>query len=308
VQSIKDNSVQSKSGASFHSDGKMLIFDTSEDFAKFIEFDFSNHVDDYISNSKENQPSFRNIKQELISENYIRYSDFIAGSNQEDLINDQFLNEILNSNKIVQIGNYIYRLNKATEEVFVLSAAYKAADYNDLVSENKSNKRILVYSTDEDVIEMVEAGIISAKGLFCNSRSANEIEGSSLSSIINQYSSMYAKARYKKYGISWKLEADVILYNTDASSNLKMYIAMDNCRYKQRCGSVLNNFSHPWLVPQDNPLGTFYRQYRYTLYNSVKKLENYTFKIRGRVEDWKNPVSPNPYNVVFTNWVIISDY
>jgi hypothetical protein len=41
------------------------------------------------------------------------------------------------------------------------------------------------------------------------------------------------------------------------------------------------------------------------MYNSIRALENYNIKIRGRAEDYSNPVGSNPYIVVFTEWVIL---
>jgi len=305
--SQKESGFLSKTGSSFRSDGRMLIFNTSTDFENFIEFDFTNYASSLSDNNKDNQLTIRNIKNELASQNYVRYSDFIINSSQEDLIADVYLNEILNADRIVQIGAFLYMIDKAVEKVFVLSSTH-ISDYNDLVTSNTSNKRIKVYGTDEDVIEMVENGQISVKGLFCNSRNALFKSLTSQNFTINSFASANATARYKQYGLSFKLEADVLIYNTNANSNLKVYIAMDNCRYKQRCGTVLNNFSHPWLSTQIQQIGSFHKIYRYTLYNSVKRLENYTFKIRSRVEDWLNPIPSQPYTTIFSDWVTISDY
>ena len=308
VTNSQNNSSQIKSLTGFHSDGKMLIFNTSDDFANFIEFDISKHVDEYSTNSKDGQPAMRNIKQELANEVYSRYSDYILSTNQVDYINDNILNEVLNKDMIVQIGNYLYRLNKEKEKVFVLSTTNKVTDYNDLVSENTSNKKIMVYSTEEDVLEMVESGRLSEKVVGCTAPSALHQNSPNTPNVnINQYASMEACARYKKYGLLHKLEADVKVVNTNAYNNVQIYIGMENCSYKQRCGTALTNFTHPWLTPQVLQIGSTNKLYRYTIYNSTRALENYYFKIRGRAEDYMNPVGSNPYNVIFTNWAIIFD-
>jgi hypothetical protein len=306
VTNSQNNSSQIKSLTGFHSDGKMLIFNTSDDFANFIEFDISKHVDEYSANSKDGQPAMRNIKQELANEVYSRYSDYILSSNQIDYINDNILNEVLNKDMIVQIGNYLYRLNKEKEKVFVLSSTYKETDYNNLISENTANKKIMVYSTDEDVLEMVETGRQSEKGIFCSAPYAHEKTSNYTPvAVINQFASMTARAIYKKYGFSHKLIAEVTLSNTNAYNNVQIYIAAENCNFKQRCGTPLTNFNHPWLTPQPLQIGSIYKKYGYTMYNSIRALENYNIKIRGRAEDYSNPVGSNPYNVVFTEWVIL---
>lgn len=104
----KESGFLSKTGSSFRSDGRMLIFNTSTDFENFIEFDFTNYASSLSDNNKDNQLTIRNIKNELASQNYVRYSDFIINSSQEDLIADVYLNEILNADRIVQIGAFIH--------------------------------------------------------------------------------------------------------------------------------------------------------------------------------------------------------
>jgi hypothetical protein len=305
VTNSQNNSSQIKSLTGFHSDGKMLIFNTSDDFANFIEFDISKHVAEYSANSKDGQPVMRNIKQELVNEVYPRYSDYIVSSNQVDYINDNILNEVLNKDMIIQIGNYLYRLNKEKEKVFVLASTYKDTDYNDLVSENTSNKKIMVYSTEEDVLEMVESGRLSEKVVGCTAPYANQKSSDYTPvKVINQYASMTSRAIYKKFGFSHKLIAEVTISNTNAYNNVQIYIAAENCSFKQRCGTTLTNFSHPWLTPQPLQIGSIYKIYGYTMYNSIRALENYNIKIRGRAEDYSNPVGSNPYNVVFTDWIL----
>lgn len=52
---------------------------------------------------------------------------------------------------IVQIGEYLYRVNKTTESFYVLHAE-NISEYQDLVSENKSNFHIRKFSKNGDVM------------------------------------------------------------------------------------------------------------------------------------------------------------
>lgn len=69
-----------------------------------------------------------------------------------------FLKGILNENKAVQIGDYIYCLNFENALVYVLPSKLKDEYYQDLIMGNLQNKNILTYKFDENVVEMVEAG------------------------------------------------------------------------------------------------------------------------------------------------------
>jgi hypothetical protein len=72
-----------------------------------------------------------------------------------DLVKDAYLAQILNKDLTVQIGDWIYRVNKLTEKVYVL-AVKNASQYDDLIAENVSNPNILEFSTEENVIELLE--------------------------------------------------------------------------------------------------------------------------------------------------------
>jgi len=267
------------------SDGKMLVFESSDSYEEAISNLDSIHVVNFFSTIKALQ----------------------FQTKRSTTSNDIYLDNILNDDLAVQIGEYIYRVNMEKQKVFVLSAKF-INQYSDLVNENIKNTNIQVYSTEENVIELVENGNPSQKGWFCKARKANQNSNTSLGIQINQDASMNVTVRYHSSGIMHRLQADVSVYDQNAYSDLRVYIAFNDCSYKQRCGTSLSHYSHPWRVPQSWAINTLQTLYRVDLYSSYKKLENYNFTARGRVEDWQNPVSPNPYAVIFTDWTNITDY
>ncbi|MEE4001622.1 hypothetical protein V1T75_14850 [Tenacibaculum sp. FZY0031] len=296
-----------------NSDGKKLIFLTSEDYERFISSSTITNNETLSNKSLEKSKSTKlDIKFELSSQDYISYSKYIAENNLENLIKDEILSEILNQDQIVQIGKFLYKLNLIEEKVYVLPAKYDS-QYSDLVIENINNKNILVFSTSDEVIKIIENGDPkSNKKIGCSSRKANYKSNTTNIKTINSNANMSATSRYEKYGIMFKLEADVNIFDSNSWSDLRVYIAFENCSYKQRCGNSLNNYSYPWKTPSVMSTSSLTKLYRVTLYSSLKKLENYTWKIRGRVEDWTPPVAPNPWNnpytVVFSDWALIYDY
>jgi hypothetical protein len=291
----------------FHSDGEKLIFATSNDFDRFIAPDEQEAAEADVENRELTLTPSRDIEAELAEQNYVSYNEYIEENNLDNLIGEEMLSEILNADQIVQIGDFIYRLNMVNAKVFVLSVDY-LSDYADLVAENDRNSNIMVYSIEESVIEMVENGEASERGIFCSDRHANEKTTSTLNAVINPSAYFNATSRYQKYGLLHKLEADLYLYDSNSQSDLDVYVSYENCSYQKRCGSSLSNYNATWVVPSAMQITSLVTQYRATLYSSIHELKNYTHKIRGRVNDWDNPVAPNPYKVTVTPWATIEDY
>ena len=74
---------------------------------------------------------------------------------------NEFLSALLNSDRIISIGAYLFKINFTTGKVFVLPVTYKS-QINDLKLEKTSNPNIHVFYTDNDVLELIEAGILGS--------------------------------------------------------------------------------------------------------------------------------------------------
>lgn len=222
---IKFNNPITKSENQFKSDGRMLIFETTQDFQNFVT----------LSNKETKSSFYKNIT--LF--NHKTYAELLSEkSNENDLINDEDLSIILNNDLIVQIGNYIYRVNKPTEYVYVLHTS-NISEYQDLVNENTTNKNIRKFSTEDNVIELAESGAEGYKGLFCGeggvgSRSDHKVQGDKP----NNTTGVYTTLRHSKYGIYFTI---VIETSTNYAFGLFKYEFPTNSnerRFKRRCQSV----------------------------------------------------------------------
>ena len=71
----------------------------------------------------------------------------------EDTLYPEFLQKILNDDYIVQIDNWLIKVDAAKEQVLALEIN-KSNEYVDLAKSNLNNKNIQVYSTNDDVINM----------------------------------------------------------------------------------------------------------------------------------------------------------
>jgi hypothetical protein len=85
-----------------------------------------------------------------------------------DYAQQEFLGDILNTDKVVAIGNWFIKIDLVNDRALLLNTSF-SSQYADLVNNNLSNSNVLVHSLDEDGIEVLEQldGGIAAK---CNDR------------------------------------------------------------------------------------------------------------------------------------------
>lgn len=209
------------------SDGRMLIFSTTEDYKKIVN-----------DPSKEIRLDFSNKVKKLQHTTYAEHLALSKAKNNYDLIDDDDLSQILNKDCIVQIGDYLYRINKPNESVYVLPAK-NISEYHDLVNENKKNENIRKFSTSEDVLELAESASEGQKSWFCaeagvSSRSQSASHGSQIGSTEGTNTTL----RHKKYGIYFTI---VMESNSNwALSQFKFAFSSNSerRRYKRKCKPI----------------------------------------------------------------------
>jgi hypothetical protein len=139
------------------SNGKMLVFESVESYEKSIEFQTAEKREKLLS-----EISKLNFK------NYFSVEHSVSKSGNDSVQEmDDFFGQLLNEDGIIQIGDYIYKVNLQSEKVFVLPVS-NLSEYQDLVNENKSNDNIRQFTTNDDVIYLAESG---ASGEKCNNPS-----------------------------------------------------------------------------------------------------------------------------------------
>ncbi|WP_299250264.1 hypothetical protein [uncultured Cytophaga sp.] len=162
----------------------------------------------------------RSAAQNQTHPSMLRTSNLRTSSTIVDSLYPDFLKAILNADAITQIGDYLIKVDMENGKVLVLKSEDKQ-DYNDLVTNNVSNAKIMVYSTDDDVLDLLANGLSSSNErttLFCgrkagppNKDSGYEYYNNSDSNwrldckVVNQnagiYFSLQAKANKQKYSI-----------------------------------------------------------------------------------------------------------
>lgn len=286
----KDSLSDSKKETSFYkglnikSDGRMLIFKTIEDYQKIVENPTESIRFDFISKVSKMKHNTYTEKNENLK------------SNDDSLLGDDYLAQILNEDWIVQIGDYLYRVNKPEEKVYVLPAV-NIDQYNDLVNQNKSNPNIRKFSTSDNVIELVEEGASGEKGLKCSEDGAGARQAYG-DYKLNLQTQISITVGYNKYGIYFPVK---ITATNHVGSKDKLYIQIENLWYHVRCGNTVGPYSLPWEYPSS----TEYASRTYNSYSGMTPLNGYHIKARARYENWYLPSGGNPYTVTFSDWAVI---
>ena len=180
--------------------------------------------------------------------------------------------------------------------------------YDDLVNENLNNKNIKVFSTSDNVVEIMENEGEIEKGIFCSAPIGPFQEAQSPAIVVNQTGAVaYIHNSYQQYGILFKVIGDVYVTAT-YPPNLKVYVALDNCHWKARCGEDVTGYSHSWMSTEKAQFGTFVTLHRVLLYNGAKRLERYDIRLRGRIEDYDQSSPGQTYTTYFTEWVRVTTY
>lgn len=288
----KNSTIQmSEKSLRYYSNGTFLIFPTVADYDSTIT-DLS-----YIEEVE--------LITDLNALNYDSYSEYLddQGQNAVDRIGEDIMKSVLNKDQIVQIGNYLYRVNKQIEKVFVLPVA-NVSEYQDLINENKSNKNIRQFSTIDDVIELAESG---AEGEKCSESGSSQksqtqtqtyvdITGTSMDiSIVADYNLVF--------GIAHSLVARFSRPGPMSSNRFSMFIQTEAITYKKKCSSSYGPTSYPWVHDWE----VYRREQRYRVYYSTKPLSHFHFRVRGRMEENDRPEGNNPYTTVFTPWAEINN-
>lgn len=288
---VKNPATQNESTSSefnISSDGKMLIFKTTDGYKKVV-----------------NDPT-EEIKSKFLKEvanfKHTTYSELLSmskSSENDDLLGDDDLAQILNEDWIVQIGDYLYRVNKPTESVYVLPAS-KVSEYQDLVNENVANKNIRKFSTEDDVIELVESGAEGQKSLcfqsYANQRnefiSATLPLGYGMQLIIDMRSKYFAAGIFfnlKSFtstfaqGLSWNdVSSDYPQY---VYQNYALYLKMTGRRrYKVRCGTDTGYYT--WSKEGSGSAGVVLQSYQGSKgLNKYELIANVYFMYYG---EWRN--------------------
>lgn len=274
--------ISAMTNSDISSDGKMLIFESVESFEKSVEdLTEEKRIKVLSEISKQNFKSYLSIQHSI--------SKTDSDSIQEM---DDFLGQLLNEDGIIQIGNFIYKVNLQSNKVFVLPVS-NSSEYQDLVDENKSNKNIRQFSTSDDVIYLAENGEAGEKcggiGSFDNSSPVVNLDN-------DGQIKFDANCKYFQGGIYFRVTGRVE-YTPAFSGTAKIALEIQSPQAWMRrrpCGDGTVTIHHA-----GERVSGFYYRYLFEAYSKTRAINGIYMFVRARAE-----ITPPGQSTIikYTNW------
>lgn len=276
-QQTEIQNVKNEFGVS--TDGRMLIFSTVADYEKAI-------VSENVSKFELLFSTIEGLK----FKNYFSQSEVKSGVVEKM---DDFLGKLLNPEGAIQIEDHIYKVDLDKEKVFVIKSTLKDSDYNDLITGNTSNKNVMEFSTDDDVIHAIKEGSLEkCGGIGSFDKYTDNVL---LPSVDAQY--FRGRIRFFKGGIIFNLYGEALAsYNPGFD---KLYIELSPVYYiKRPCGS--SNTTGPYNVANYQSHSDFNYAgpyHKYQSYQGSRNLNHCQFRMRVKAVGAINGI------VRYTSWV-----
>jgi hypothetical protein len=277
AQSDRENLLARELGISLA--GNVLVFKTIEDYRRVVD-----------SPTEEVSAKFRATVKS--------YSTFQSHLNSrrraaDPAFNDEYFESMLNSDQVVQIGGHLFRVNPKIRKVFVLPAS-KISEYGDLVAEKVSNKSISVYSTDDDVLDLIVGNTPNQKtfGFICREGGV----GADAAQITFNYGGgkVQTLAAFNKYGIYYSLFAEVNPSNGSNQFLFEFDHGFGYIHWHARCGLTADYGTTSAGTNNGNS------KQRYQSYQGSKNLANFFFGYRILLKSNGTPLTG--MNVIRKNW------
>jgi len=185
---------------------------------EFITFESIDAYENFFSEGNDSART-KLVKAAQLNQTHnsmLRVATLRTSTSIVDSLYPDFLKTILNADGITKIGNYIIKVDMANEKVLVLKNEDKQY-YNDLVSNNYSNSKLLVYSTNDEVLELLANDILPSQSantassnhrttLFCRQSGADGREDKGFEPYMTNWR-FDCKVVYQKAGIYFSLIA-----------------------------------------------------------------------------------------------------
>ncbi len=266
----QEDVLQEQSDLALNNDTKasFLSFDTKSDYEKVFS---DNSI---IENKKSMQGDFTSLMSTI--ENFDSEKNARKGQRLEDTLYADYgiLPQILNRDKIVKIGNYLIKVDLHTETVLVLESKHRE-QYKDLAESNMTNENIMTFSTDDEVLTLLEQGatgsVNSRLSGLCDDPAADPGKEREYVSYDGSKRRYKAKMAYQRAGIYFslitKIKNQKRKWGVWWSDGSGWCCVTYGCTFKARCGST---------VIQNGVICRNGRKAHYRPYSSSIRLQFYT--------------------------------
>ncbi len=243
------------------SDGVKLIFSSSKRYEEIV-FDFTAGAREKFRSSVTNMSHTtfaEDIKQNSITLN-------------NSLITDDYFADLLNKDRVIQIGKHLYKVNMQEESVFVIEANLPNA-YADVVAENTENKAVHVFSTHDNVLQLVNEDAPTGAKAVCGGIGGGEYKSNIITfTSPSNGQNMGVQSMVKMFvgGVYNRLTAQAGASPNNGVIDMNIYITGTEAWLKRRyCGSGTIQTQ----VPGSLKAGTLDQSWEF--YNGVANLNGY---------------------------------
>lgn len=201
---------------------------------------------------------------------------------EESIVEDNdFLSTILNDERMVAIGDYVFKISFDDELVYAASLN-NVSLVEAVKNENSENPEVQVFSTDDDVLHLLEEGssgtVNGRTNLFCGESGADAKDDKGFDDCPYAYCAGYRqdnKVVYQKAGVYFSLQAKT---KFQYLSGIGIWVAADAgdqsidfyYKYEPKCKGVSEGSSILYDDGSDNELNK-------RIYESTRGLHKYRY-------------------------------
>lgn len=203
-----------------------MIFESFDSFRELLE------NDELMQDFYEETAHFRGKQSQ----------DFFRINSAHEDYSVEFLDQLLDQNKMVSIGDYTFRIDMSNKAVYVVSKGSVLEEA--LVQEEYQKKGIMKFSTDNDVLDLLEEGYTSSpqianSAILCGG-GCDSFDLSTPSTFFSPSPNNYStRVRYVKAGIYFELSyhfymnwaiGPVTINQSNSPTSTHQAIYRGNCR------------------------------------------------------------------------------
>jgi len=196
------------------------------------------------------------------------------------LFDDDFMEAILDKNKIVKIGRWYVKINPEDESVFVSSSENERA-YDLVLNETESNTNVYKFSTGDNILEFLSSQPTDERwSWWCSEDGVGSKHVSSGIMCIDNYcqNELHGEMHFRRFGIYYSLYLKVY---KDNGSGYYMSMDLPKVYYHVKCGNTVGSYSvygYGWETSN----------FRYQSYQGSTNLNEIWFKGRVKAQKWIN--------------------
>jgi hypothetical protein len=295
----------------------LVHFFSASSYNQFLESATGNEKNELIATLRKAQgyesilknPSKLNL---TLGNRLIHTGDTSIDDDIDDLLSSDLLGSIINSDGLVQIGDYIFNVNLVREKCFALHSSWagpasETYRYDLLLNENASNIYVFEFSTDDDVLDILENlgnptvkdkpdTIYASKRCGESAVAKRKDDGTEYFPRFDQYvhDRVECKVVYQKAGIYFALLGK-LLFKASGQGNWQSRRDWYQWKFKPKCW---NERVQPYTTSFTTNAGNGYKKYAWESTRGLSKYDvNFQWEIKGHARTSNTILKTRVYGI-----------